>query len=305
MAITDLFDRLTRLHDQLQAVADLSPGKGYDPIGFALCKLVYEDCTADQQKDFLHHLKANAPAMLADFQRASILSEVEMEKSVIDRIDPAGVAPLELDPDQNPIRQKIDKFNEIISAYPFSWGMSRAEEQLDLLKSRAPDGYDGFVIFGRSVLPMSGLSLHLLSDKPVIWVDPFESTRAYGNRITDVLADKQVISADGVTIISPREFDKMPALGNRWIGLVIDKDYPQADAYRALHAHGVESLMATEVNGLAELLYPRFKLDDATGYGLKAALVPPHVKYHDYDPALVTPGKKDDVFVTTLLLGPR
>lgn len=311
------FQELCALNARIAALPSLRPGEGYDSIGFALTNFVYHSSLSGTEKAaLLSRLRENAPDVLEGLQSASISSEMEMEKNVILKI--LSRSSEENLPHKKRTETHTEQFNHVTRDYPYSWGFSRAEEQLALIQKmekREIDAQtDSFVLYGRSMMPWSGLSLHFLSNAPVLWIDPFEESASFGKKFITTLEQLGIIKADTFKLFHK---DERQAIADAFLGirdknkyaLALDKDYSMAATYDLMHGQNVRALLLTETHGLAQLLYPPYNKTDLRGrFNLKAALIPPHAKDEDtlssHSGIQLIFGEKPDVFLSTLYLTP-
>lgn len=299
-ALKNIAEEFTSLANDIQNLPDLSPSGGYSPLGHKFCDLVYQGCSEEEAQTILQQLR---PEVIQTLQHASIHSEMKLEHHILQTLP--SLAPL-----SKTQKTPFQKFQYLIQKYPYSWSFSRAKGDLKLLHAGVPDTKtkpSHFIYHGRSMLPLSALSMYFHSGAKVSLIDPFSESREQAALFLQLLKEQKIIPEDACSIYPSyhalqdtfsTQPDTLPIL------YILDTDYSVPDLLKQAYEDGIETLLSNDVHGLARLMYPEMPLPQfKKKYQKMAAIIPPHVTA----PCAVTTQEiqlqhtSQDVFISTFL----
>lgn len=303
--------RLKAIHEQASTLSSFRPGDGYDELGRELSGIVYADWLTDKDKETVMRLLP--PKIKASLQKISIASEMELDYAVASAaLAAAPSLPSKKSVDRNlTLSERRERFQNLVQGYPYAWSSPRARGErrlLETVRGQAlnPDKTE-LVFFGRSMLPMSGLSAHFTTGAHLTWFDPFSRSAKMAQRFIEKCAELNIIEGDSVRIIHgvpDREtLHRLLDKNKEAVGFIIDKDYSLAPAIKAFHECGIQNIICSEVHGMAECLYPKVPRADFAGlYDLQGVIYAPHANTVEEDRAPVELRYQNDehVFVSSI-----
>jgi hypothetical protein len=205
-----------------------------------------------EREAFFSYLDADYPGVLADLQKISIQSEIELDRfhaeKILDRLW------------DRKVREKIlslpvsDRLSEILHEYPHGWIHTRTQEVIRLLNSM-PDRKGTLFMIGRSNLPLSALGFHLATGCQVVWFDPYDDSIKPANNFIKELEIFGLLKAGSITMRALDEKNSDLFDRDGLAVMILDDDLMRPEIFHQSSCAALP-LITVDALGMARLLYP-------------------------------------------------